>query len=85
MDSRIGKLSDYYDPRNGKDRAVAFARTLRPSTYIPRAKDINLALETLVQWGPDMERFERRYGGTLTDAEKLAAIRGIMPAEVYEG
>ena len=32
------KLSNYYDPRMGNDRTVAFTRVLRPGGHIPRAK-----------------------------------------------
>ena len=44
-----------------------------------------MALETLLQWESDMEHYERKFGATLTDPEKLAAIREIMPVEIYEG
>ena len=77
------KLSNYYDPRMGNDRTVAFTRVLRPGGHIPRAKEINTALETLLEWESEVEHFERKYGTLLTDAEKLSAIRELMPAEIY--
>ena len=36
-------------------------------------------------WESEVEHFERKYGTSLTDSEKLSAIREIMPIEIYEG
>ena len=79
------KLAGRFSPRHRLDQNAEYMRLISPQSWIKVPKNVDLAMEALIEWESAVAVYESKYGEPLSNREKMTALRYIMPPQVFGG